>query len=135
MPIYPKTAACLCGALSVSVVAEPRTVHACSCLDCQRRSGSAMSYTAFFAEAVASAKGESRSWRRVADSGRWKDAHFCPTCGCMVFMRLQALPDAIAIPVGCFADEDFAKPGRLYWASRRHRWLATPPEMDLVETQ
>ncbi len=134
-PRFPKTAACLCGALSVSVATEPHMVHACCCLDCQRRSGSAMSYTAFFRNDVASTKGEARGWRRIADSGRWKDAHFCPVCGCMVFMRMQGLPDTIAIPVGCFGDPDFTKPGKFYWASRRHHWLTMPADASPVETQ
>ena len=45
---YPKTAACACGALKVTVTAPPQMVHACACLDCQRGTGSAFSYSAFF---------------------------------------------------------------------------------------
>ncbi len=48
---YPKTAACACGALTATAAAPPAMVHACSCLECQRRSGSAFTYSAFFAEA------------------------------------------------------------------------------------
>ena len=55
---YPKTAACACGALRVTVSAPPGNVHICSCLDCQRRSGSAFTYTAFFAENAVSVTGE-----------------------------------------------------------------------------
>jgi hypothetical protein len=131
----PKTAACACGALTVSVTAPSQGVHACSCLDCQRRTGSAFSYTAFFPAAAASITGVFRAFRRIASSGRWNDAHFCPECGISVFTRMEALPDAIGIQVGCFADPEFEKPATLYWVTRRHRWLATPADLNIIDTQ
>ena len=132
---YPKTAACMCGALTVSVAAPPQRIHACACLDCQRRSGSAFSYTAFFPDSAVSITGEFRSWRRVADSGRWHEAHFCPSCGCTVFIRMKAMPGIVAVPAGCFAEPEFEKPRKLYWSARRHHWLAAPPGVEPVETQ
>jgi hypothetical protein len=133
---HPKTAACACGSLKVTVSTPPKFTHACSCLDCQRRSGSAFSYTAFFDEAVVEIGGQSRPWRNASsDAGRWSEVHFCPTCGVSVFSRLEALPDLVCIPVGCFADPDFAPPGRLFWSSRRHRWLELPAGIEPIETQ
>jgi hypothetical protein len=132
---YPKTAACICGKLTVSVSAPPQRVHACTCLDCQRRSGSAFSYTAFFADTVAAIAGEARSFRRIADSGRWHEANFCPSCGCTMFVRMEAMPGVVAIPAGCFAEPDFVEPGRLYWTVRRHHWLTAPPGVESVDTQ
>jgi hypothetical protein len=134
-PKYPKIAACACGALTVSLRAPPQWTHACTCLDCQRRSGSAFSYTAFFQDSDATIAGETRSFRRNADSGRWHESNFCPSCGCTVFVRMEAMPDLIAIPAGCFADPTFIKPGRLYWSTRRHHWLSAPAGAELVETQ
>jgi hypothetical protein len=133
--LYPKTAACLCGSLKVTVAAAPRFAHACSCLDCQRRSGSAFSYSAFFEEGAARIEGRSRRWRRTSDAGRWHEAHFCETCGVTVFTRLEALPSMLCIPVGCFADPSFPTPGRLYWTSRRHHWLNLPDGIETVDTQ
>ena len=45
------------------------------------------------------------------------------------------MPGMIGIAVGCFADPDFAKPERLFWASRRHRWLDLGEGIALLETQ
>ena len=132
---YPKTAACACGALSVSVAAPPVMVHACACLDCQRRTGSAFSCTAFFSEAAASVNGDFRSWRRTAQSGRSNEASFCPECGCSVFFRLEGLPNLIGVGVGSFADPAFDKPATFYWSARRHAWLAPPANMALFDTQ
>jgi len=132
---YPKSAACLCGTLRVTVSAPPQMVHACSCFDCQRQSGSAFSYSAFFAASVVSVAGEFRSWRRASDSGRWQETDFCATCGGGLVSRLEALPGLVCIPVGCFADPDFEAPDKLYWASRRHRWLDVPAGVGSAETQ
>jgi hypothetical protein len=132
---YPKTAACVCGALSVSVLAPPSHIHACACLDCQRRSGSAFTCTAFFPEAQTAIRGEFRSFRRIADSGRTNEAGFCPSCGSSVFSRLEGWPGVLGVAVGCFADPAFEKPGTLYWTIRQHGWLATPVGASTVERQ
>jgi hypothetical protein len=132
---YRKTAACACGALTVSVTAPPGKVHVCTCLDCQRSSGSAFSYTAFFAEAATSISGEFRAWRRTASSGRWTQSHFCPDCGTSVFCRMEAFPGAVGVAVGCFADPGFDKPATAYWNTRRHLWLVAPADLEAVETQ
>jgi hypothetical protein len=132
---YPKAAACLCGGLTVSVTAPPQWVHACTCLDCQRRSGSAFSYTAFFPGPASTVTGAAQSFRRSADSGRWHEANFCPSCGCTVFIRMEAMPGVIAVPVGCFTEPGFIKPGRLYWTVRRHHWLATLQDIEMIERQ
>ncbi len=132
---YPKTAACTCGALTVSVTAPPWKVHVCTCLDCQRISGSAFSYTAFFAEASTSIAGEFRAWRRIASSGRWNDSHFCPQCGSSIFIRMEAFPDVVGVAAGCFADPSFETPATVYWTSRRHVWFVAPPGLIAIETQ
>jgi hypothetical protein len=132
---YPKTAACACGALTVSVTAPPQSAHACTCLDCQRRTGSVFSYTAFFPNSAVTIAGPFRVFRRIADSGRWNDAHFCPDCGTTVCVRMEAFSDMIGVPVGCCADPEFERPATLYWAARRHRWFATPADIKAIDTQ
>jgi hypothetical protein len=132
---YPKAASCSCGRFTATVAAPPKFTHTCSCLDCQRGTGSAFSYSAFFAEGVVQVAGESRSYRRTSDSGRWLETSFCPICGVGVLTRLEALPGIIGISVGCFADPNFDKPEKFWWASRRHHWLDTPSGVEPIETQ
>lgn len=133
---YPKTAACACGKLTVTASAPPQFTHACSCLDCQRRSGSAFTYSAFFDEAAVRVDGPSQTWRSSSSqAGRWSDVSFCPTCGVSVFMRLEALPKIVCVAAGCFADREFSPPGKLFWTSRRHHWLELPDGIERVDTQ
>ncbi len=130
-----RTARCGCGQLIVTARGTPAAVHACSCLSCQRRSGGAFTYSAFYPAAAVNVAGERTVWRHHGDSGRGSESEFCPTCGVTVCFRVDANPGIIGIPVGCFADPDFARPERLYWASRRHRWLRLPDGIELIETQ
>jgi hypothetical protein len=132
---YPKTASCVCGGLTVTVSARPKMIHACACLDCQRGTGSAFSYSAFFAEDVVQISGEVRCYRRSSEAGRWQEMDFCPVCGVCVFYRLQVLPRIIGVSVGSFADPGFEKPEKLFWASRLHHWLEVPATVEAVETQ
>src|SRR5262245_3178252 len=130
-----KTATCLCRALRVTVSARPKMTHACACLDCQRGTGSAFSYSAFFADGDVQVRGEVKTYRRSSDAGRWQEMDFCPTCGVCVYCRLEALPGIIGVSAGCFADPGFEKPGNMFWASRRHHWLDLPAAVKPVDTQ
>jgi hypothetical protein len=131
-----RTAVCGCGALRVTVTGTPLQVHACSCLQCQRGSGGAFTYTVWFPNsAVATIEGEHHSWRRAGSSGTWVESSFCPTCGARVFGRVAAWPEVVGISVGCFADPAFEPPAKLYWASRRHHWLLLPRGVAAIDTQ
>jgi hypothetical protein len=74
-------------------------------------------------------------YRRRSDFGRLIESSFCPACGVTVCFRAEAMPGMIGIAAGCFADPDFPKPDRLFWASRRHRWLNLGEDIPLLETQ
>jgi hypothetical protein len=130
-----RIAQCGCGALTATVSGDPVTVYGCSCADCQRKSGSAFSYAAMFPSAAVTIAGERKTWRRNGDSGRWIDSIFCPTCGIAVGFHSEGMPGLTGLPAGCFADPDFLPPLRLYWASRRHRWLTLHPGLTLLDTQ
>jgi hypothetical protein len=119
-----REAACSCRKVVLVCAGEPRRVYACACSECQRCTGTAFSYRAIYPDAaVVHQAGKTRSWRRIGQSGGWLEQHFCVDCGSVIFMRAEALKEAISVSVGCFEDPDFARPQKLHWASRRHRWL------------
>ncbi|WP_363800512.1 GFA family protein [Lysobacter firmicutimachus] len=117
-----RVAGCACGELSATVYGEPLSVYACACLECQRATGSAFSYRARYAKDRIVVEGEPRRWRRSSDAGRWVEHCFCGRCGGLLYMEAEALPEAVVISVGAFADPDFAAPGALHRSARRHRW-------------
>jgi len=122
--------------LKVTLRGEPRDVYVCACQSCQQKSGGAFTYAAIFSAADAVIAGEHKGWRRHGESGRWIEYNFCPICGYTVFFYGEGFGDGlIGIPVGGLSDQDFAKPARLYWASRRHRWLDLPADIPHIDTQ
>lgn len=131
-----RIASCGCGGLKVTLRGDPADVYVCSCQSCQQKSGGAFTYAAIFSTADAVISGEHRGWRRHGESGRWIDHHFCPTCGYSVFFYGEGFgDDLIGITVGSLSDQDFHKPRRIYWASRRHRWLQLPADIPMIDTQ
>lgn len=129
-------ARCACGAFAVTARGAPAVVHACSCTDCQRRSGSVFSHTAFFPEvAVTVVSGDPRTWRRPGASGFGVEAAFCPLCGTTLLSRPLAWSGMVGIAVGCFDERDLGAPARLYWARSRQPWLDLPTQVELCPSQ
>ena len=130
-----RTASCGCGNIRLTTTGEPLQVYACSCLNCQRETGSVFSYSAVFPQAQVSIAGTRSFWRREGDSGRWIETEFCPACGTTVLCRMESWPGVIAVSAGCFADPGFGPPETLYWAARHHDWLSLPRETERIDRQ
>ena len=123
-----RRAACRCGQLSATCRGEPVRVSVCHCLACQQRSGSAFAAQARFPADRVTIVGVSKSWTRVADSGRTVTYHFCPECGSTVHYSGGNFPDVVAIPLGAFADPAFPSPRFSVWERRKHEWVEIPGE-------
>jgi hypothetical protein len=89
---------------SRETVGAPEVVNACSCFNCQKRSGSAFTYTAFFPNDAIKIEGETRSYREMRAAGRWHEVGFCVTCGVAVVSRLEVFPHLTGVAGGCFSD-------------------------------
>lgn len=130
-----KTAVCACGQLSITLKGEPKRVSSCSCLDCQKRTGSVFGVTAFYLKKqIESVDGEAKLFHRTADSGRDLSMRFCPECGTTLYWELGMAPGQISVAVGCFADPDFPAPERTVFHSRKHHWVEFPDTFDKFET-
>ena len=122
-----RTAVCSCGQLSVVVAGDPEFHGICSCFECQRASGSAFTYSGYWPKtAVKKTSGESTTWRRITDTGKWFDTYFCPTCGSAVYWYGEFLPDMINIAIGNFADPGFPPPIYAVWNCHKHPWVEFP---------
>lgn len=131
-----RTASCACEALRARFSGEPFRVHACCCLACQKRTGSAFSYTAFFREdQLVAFSGPSRAFIRTAESGGSHQSVFCPDCGACVLVRLGVWPGVVGAPVGAFSDSGFAAPAVIYWTSQSQCWLWNAAAIEAHETQ
>ena len=118
------TASCRCGQLKATVTGEPVRVSVCHCLNCKKRSGSAFASQARWPESQVTIEGESKSFKKVSDSGNFATFYFCPECGSDVHYDNNGKFDGqIAIPLGAFDDPFFLRPNFSVWESRKHNWL------------
>lgn len=122
-----RTATCACGGLRITVAGEPARVSACSCTQCQKRTGAPFGVGAYFLrDQVISIEGAHREFRRSSDSGRKLSMHFCPDCGSTVFWYAEVFPDRVGIAAGAFADPLFPPPVAAVWVENKHRWVEFP---------
>jgi hypothetical protein len=119
-----REAACSCGQLTVTVDGDPIRISMCHCLACQRRTGSAFSIQARFPADRVRVAGRYAEFTRTSDDGAERALCFCPDCGTTVFWT--AVPGAIAIAIGAFADPTFPSPTVSVYGSRRHPWVSVP---------
>jgi hypothetical protein len=121
-----REASCSCGQLTLTVEGDPIRISMCHCLACQRRTGSAFGIQARFPADRVRVSGRYTEYVRISDEGEERTFRFCPDCGATVFWTLDAVPDAIAVPIGAFADPAFPPPTVSVYDSRRHPWVSLP---------
>ena len=98
-----RAARCYCEQLRLVCQGAPRKVSMCHCLECQRRTGSALSVAAFYErDLVKVVKGITRSYQRVSASGLPVTFHFCENYGLNVYWEPACLPRLTGIAVGAF---------------------------------
>ena len=127
-----RTASCSCGQLQVRVTSDPLRVSVCHCLACQRRTGSVFGAQARFASSAVTVTGAAKEYVRVGDEGSRITFRFCPTCGSTVFYTVDRLHDAVAIPVGAFADPTFPGPTFSIYDDRMHGWVSMPAGVERI---
>jgi len=140
-----RTATCGCGRLRVIVENEPVLVAACHCDFCQKRTGSAFGFQAYFnADQCVEVEGETAVYYGLDVDGVGSTAgrdqtpryHFCTTCGSTVYWTVgdgsgHAL---IAVAIGNFVDQGFPAPMREYYTTMRHRWVCPATAAEQFQT-
>jgi hypothetical protein len=120
-----RRASCSCGQLSLVAEGDPIRISVCHCLACQRRTGSTYGMQARFPTDRVQIEGRATEYERTSDDGEARTSSFCPECGSTVYYRLAGV-DAVAVPVGAFADPAFPPPRVSVYESRRHPWVEIP---------
>ena len=123
-----RRAECSCGQLSAVCSGEPIRISVCHCLACKRRTGSAFSFNARFAEDDVSIQGRAAGFTRIGDEGGRVAYSFCPDCGTTVhYNRCSARSGGH--PGGRFRRPSFPPPFLSFdHESRRCRWVEVHAE-------
>lgn len=117
------TARCACGGAQMTLKGPVVSMLLCSCLDCQRASGSGHASVALVPAAALRVEGAAKSFERPSDSGATFTRHFCPDCGTPLYGQSSRAPDMRMIPVGFFAGQnDWFAPNQLIFARSQQAW-------------
>jgi hypothetical protein len=121
-----RTAACVCGALTLTTSAEPTSVSICHCNACKARTGSAFSVNARFLRDECKVSGPVTHFTRSGDSGGHARFSFCPTCGTSLFWEPDGMPDNVVVAVGAFREQPLPAPWRMVYGDQKLPWVVIP---------
>jgi hypothetical protein len=123
-----RTAKCCCGDCTITVEGEPTLSGICHCSSCQRRTGSAFGWSAYFPDAQIVAKtGKLTVYAKEGDMGY--NRFFCARCGTTLYWKsFGFLPDQTGIAGGCFTGDQPPPPNLSVNESSRINWVDVPTE-------
>lgn len=122
-PVLDTIAQCACGGVTLSIRGQVASMLLCSCLDCQRATGSGHASVALVGRTALQIKGQSKSFDTTSDSGATFTRHFCPHCGTPLYGQSSRAPDMRMVAVGLFAGHnDWFAPGQLIFARSQQAW-------------
>ena len=118
---------CLCGAVRYALRAEPLTLYACHCTDCQRHTGAAFGLSMLVPrDALAVLRGEPARFRVEMDDGRVKQGRFCAACSTRLWGEPVKTPQVATLRPGTLDDRSWFEPVGHIWVSSAQPWLAIP---------
>ena len=122
-PTLNLTTTCACGAVSVAVHGQVASMFMCSCLDCQKASGTGHSNVVLMPADAVTIEGEVKKFSRSADSGADFTRSFCPNCGTPICGQSSRAPVLRMMPAGLFAGRnDWFLPNQVIFARSLQAW-------------
>lgn len=126
---------CLCGAIRYRVNAEPLTVYACHCSDCQRRTGSAFALSMIVRRATLELlAGEVSDYAALLTDGRRKAGKLCAACGTRLWGEPKN-PSVVVIQPGTLEQPCGLTPVAHQFTRSAQPWFVFPEGSAQFETQ
>lgn len=123
----PLAGGCQCGSVRYEVRAEPLTLYACHCTECQRQSTGAFTLSLVAPrEAVVVVAGAPKIWLRRHESGRLIDCLFCADCGVRLFHNPQQNPKITIVKAGSLDGACRLVPVGHIWTASAPSWVGLP---------
>lgn len=138
LPSFPVAGGCACGALRYRLEAEPRSIYACHCRDCQREaSGPYAIGILVWREDFVLIEGASAAltFHKVAESGRTVVQHFCATCFTRVWHDPAGDPSIVVIRAGTLDDASWVEPVVQIWTASKLSFVTLNEQLPAYERQ
>jgi hypothetical protein len=134
--VAPYRGGCQCGKIRYELRAEPLTLYACHCTECQKQSASAFGMSMTVPrDAVHILQGELKQWSRSSASGREVICFFCGECGTRLFHQPSRNPHTTNIKPGTLDDTSWLQPVGNLWTQSAQPWIHCSEEMLNYEGQ
>lgn len=137
----PLTGGCVCGSIRYEIVADPISVYACHCTDCQRITSSAFSIGVVVPEEAFRSTGNHPRTAPggVTAGGRVKSRLICPDCGTWMYGNPRhgtEHPGMVrVVRGGTLDDTSWLKPTAHFWRRSAQPWVQLPEGATAYETQ
>lgn len=131
----PYSGGCLCGAVRYRVTAEPETLYACHCTDCQRRNGAAFALSLVVRREAVEATGETKFYAVTLADGRIKQNRACARCATRLWGESLKSPAFVIIQPGTLDDTTWLRPVAHIWTRSAQPWLQFPADTVKFDTQ
>jgi hypothetical protein len=119
---------CLCGAVRYRVPWPPAATVTCSCRNCQKQAGSALSVVLVFPRDAVEVRGPLKTYVDRGTSGQDIFRRFCPECGSPVLTDTPraAWQEILFVKGGTLDDVSDLKPDTHYWTESAQPWMTLP---------
>jgi len=124
---------CSCGGVRFAID-DYLYVIACHCNSCKKRTGTVYGVSVVVEKgSITALEGETKIYKRTAESGRAVDYEFCPTCGTTFSWQIEAVPTRRMFAGGAFDDmSQFTVAGEMY-TSTALPWARIGSELTRVD--
>ena len=131
-----RTGACFCGAVRYRLTAEPLTLIACHCTDCQRRTGSAFGLSLVMPpNSVELTQGVTEPVEARTESGITKRYVVCTACRTQLWGISARNAGAFVIRPGTLDDQSGLTPIAHIWTRSAQPWVDIPAGVARYEMQ
>lgn len=132
-----RSGGCLCGAVRYEAAWPPLAQATCSCRNCQKQAGSALSVVLVFPRDGVRVTGELRRYVDRGLTGQDVERLFCPSCGSPVLTDTPAAQSQgiIFVKGGTIDDPSDLKPTLHYWQDSAQPWMRWPEGDDFLAQQ
>lgn len=128
-------AGCLCGAVRISIDAEPIAARQCWCRLCQYLGGGSGTVNIVFPTDKVTTTGEIHWHAGIADSGNAMRRGFCPQCGTPIFSLAESRPHQTIIRAGALDDTGLIGPQAEIWTDAAPGWAHHDPALPQYPAQ
>ena len=126
---------CRCGAVRFTIDAEPASVRACWCRDCQYTASGQAAINVIFPRAAFNLTGETADFISRADSGNVMHRRFCPACGTPLTSEAEVRPGVVVVRAGALDRPQDYRPQATIWTASAPAWAVIDPDIPSFERQ